>query len=100
MNIKKHLLRNWTGYAFLIPGVSFWGIYSYIGSYVASDGTLVEPFFLIPLGLIFISIGCIILILKFRIPLIIKILFLLLPAAVILLLFWRLPQSIIELFFS
>jgi len=100
MNIKLHLLKNWMWCAFLITGISFLGAYSYIGSYVAPDGTLVEPFFLIPLGLIFISIGCIILILKFRIPLIIKILFLLLPAAVILLLFWRLPQSIIKLLFS
>jgi hypothetical protein len=33
--------------------------YNLVGSYVAEDGTLVEPFFLIPIGLFFFIIAVI-----------------------------------------
>ena len=36
--------------------------YNMIGSYVATDGTLIEPFYLIPLSYLFIFLGIILLI--------------------------------------
>jgi len=53
--MKKYLL-------FLIPciaGLVCFVSYSIIGSEVASDGTLLEPFFLIPIGFLLIAIGII-----------------------------------------
>lgn len=41
-------------------GVGCMVTYSIIGSEVAADGTLIEPFFLIPLGYLFIGISVII----------------------------------------
>ncbi|WBW96788.1 DUF3955 domain-containing protein [Oceanirhabdus sp. W0125-5] len=43
-----------------ILGLCCFLIYSIIGCKVAPDGTLVEPFYLIPIGYLFIAIGIII----------------------------------------
>lgn len=51
--MKKYLLA-------LIPfiaGIGCWLAYAIIGSEVAPDGTLLEPFFLIPFGYLFTAIG-------------------------------------------
>lgn len=51
--MKKYL-------AALIPiiiGIGCWAAYAIIGSEVAPDGTLQEPFFLIPFGYLFIALG-------------------------------------------
>ncbi len=53
--MKKYILSL---ISFLIGGGCFVG-YSIIGSEVAPDGTLVEPFFLIPIGYLFLFIGII-----------------------------------------
>ena len=53
--MKKYILN-------LIPfiiGTGCFVAFSIIGSEVAPDGTLVEPFFLIPLGFIFFFVGII-----------------------------------------
>lgn len=48
---------------YIIPGIIAgmgaicWGAYRLIGSTVAPDGRLIEPFFLIPFGYIFLAIG-------------------------------------------
>ena len=42
-----------------ILGISCFILYSIIGSYVDQDGTLVEPFFLIPIGYLGVFIGLI-----------------------------------------
>ncbi|MDO8260664.1 MAG: DUF3955 domain-containing protein [Candidatus Magasanikbacteria bacterium] len=49
--------RKYFVYMFLIIGGGCFVAFSFIGSYVASDGTLVEPFGLIPLGYLFLLIG-------------------------------------------
>lgn len=51
--MKKYILSL---ISFLI-GVGCFVGYSIIGSEVAADGTLVEPFFLIPIGYLFIFVG-------------------------------------------
>ncbi|MBU3109499.1 DUF3955 domain-containing protein [Clostridium gasigenes] len=54
--MKKYILA-------LIPfiiGVVCFITFSIIGSEVAADGTLVEPFFLIPIGFLFLAISIII----------------------------------------
>lgn len=54
--MKKYLFT-------LIPffiGVSCMVTYNIIGQEVAPDGTLVEPFFLIPLSYLFIAIGIVV----------------------------------------
>jgi len=49
---------------YLIPtlsvliGFGFWAAYAIKGSHLAPDGTLIEPFYLIPTGWLFIFIGC------------------------------------------
>lgn len=43
----------------LIIGIGCFVTYSIIGSEVAADGTLLEPFFLIPIGYLFLAIGII-----------------------------------------
>ena len=51
--MKKYLLA-------LIPfigGIGCWVAYAIIGSEVAPDGTLLEPFFLIPFGYLFMATG-------------------------------------------
>jgi len=53
--MKKHLLN-------LIPfiiGIGCFLAFNIIGSEVAPDGTLIEPFFLIPIGCLFLAIGII-----------------------------------------
>lgn len=50
---KKYLIA-------IIPfilGISCFGIYNIIGSHIAPDGTLVEPFFLLPIGRACVFIG-------------------------------------------
>lgn len=49
-NLKKYLVAI---LSFFI-GVGCFVTYSIIGSYVAEDGMLVEPFFLIPVGYLFL----------------------------------------------
>ncbi|SDO72024.1 DUF3955 domain-containing protein [Clostridium gasigenes] len=54
--MKKYILA-------LIPfiiGVGCFITFSIIGSEVAADGTLVEPFFLVPIGYLFLAISIII----------------------------------------
>lgn len=46
----------------LTVGFILRAIYYYIGSSIAPDGTLVEPFFLIPLSVLFVFIGILVLI--------------------------------------
>ncbi|WP_195575185.1 DUF3955 domain-containing protein [Paenibacillus sp. 1001270B_150601_E10] len=41
----------------IVLGLLCFVIFSMIGSYVASDGTLVEPFFLVPIGYLFLFLG-------------------------------------------
>jgi xanthine/uracil permease len=55
MMMKKYLLASTP----ILLGVVCLIIYSIIGSRVASDGTLEEPFFLIPLSYLFVLIGII-----------------------------------------
>lgn len=43
-----------------IMGIGCAVAYKIIGSEVAADGTLVEPFFLIPLGYLFMALGIIV----------------------------------------
>ncbi|WP_195938062.1 DUF3955 domain-containing protein [Romboutsia sp. 1001713B170131_170501_G6] len=53
--MKKYILN-------LIPfiiGIGCFLSFSFIGSEVAPDGTLVEPFFLVPIGYLFLFIGII-----------------------------------------
>ncbi|MCU4760102.1 MULTISPECIES: DUF3955 domain-containing protein [unclassified Bacillus (in: firmicutes)] len=53
--MKKYILT-------LIPfilGIGCVVSYNTIGSKVASDGTLVEPFYLLPMGYLFLAIGII-----------------------------------------
>ncbi|WP_373897616.1 DUF3955 domain-containing protein [Haloimpatiens sp. FM7315] len=45
---------------FIIIGIGCGVAYNIIGSEIAADGTLVEPFFLIPFSFIFCLIGLII----------------------------------------
>jgi hypothetical protein len=40
-----------------VPGICCFVVYTLIGSDVAPDGTLLEPFFLIPLGWFLIGLG-------------------------------------------
>ena len=48
---------------YLIPAIPFvlgaicFFVYTIIGAHVATDGTLIEPFFLIPIGWLFIILG-------------------------------------------
>jgi hypothetical protein len=44
----------------VIVGIICWVAYSIIGSEVAPDGTLLEPFFLIPIGFLLIACGILI----------------------------------------
>lgn len=44
----------------VIAGIICWVTYSIIGSEVAPDGTLLEPFFLIPIGFLLIACGILI----------------------------------------
>lgn len=53
--MKKYLLASTP----ILIGVICLVIYSIIGSSVAPDGTLEEPFFLIPLSYLFVFIGII-----------------------------------------
>lgn len=53
--MKKYLL---TLISFII-GIGCFVAFNIIGSEVAPDGTLVEPFFLIPIGYLFFFIGII-----------------------------------------
>ncbi|WP_053956713.1 DUF3955 domain-containing protein [Inediibacterium massiliense] len=53
--MKKYLLS----FISLIIGISCLVTYHIIGSEVAPDGTLLEPFFLIPISYFFIAIGII-----------------------------------------
>jgi uncharacterized membrane protein len=55
MMMKKYLLASTP----ILLGVVCLIIYSIIGSRVAPDGTLEEPFFLIPLSYLFVLIGII-----------------------------------------
>lgn len=59
--MKKNLL---TLISFII-GFGCFASFSIIGSEVAPDGTLIEPFFLIPIGYLFIAIGIITSIISF-----------------------------------
>ncbi|WP_088547051.1 DUF3955 domain-containing protein [Paenibacillus aquistagni] len=43
----------------ILLGVLCFIIFSFIGSYIAEDGTLVEPFFLVPIGYLFFFAGII-----------------------------------------
>ncbi|SMG21693.1 DUF3955 domain-containing protein [Paenibacillus aquistagni] len=43
----------------ILLGVLCFIIFSFIGSYVAEDGTLVEPFFLVPIGYLLFFAGII-----------------------------------------
>ncbi|MCY6372064.1 DUF3955 domain-containing protein [Clostridium ganghwense] len=53
--MKKYLLSLIS----FIVGFGCFVTFSIIGSEVAPDGTLIEPFFLIPIGYLFIAIGII-----------------------------------------
>jgi hypothetical protein len=53
--MKKYILA----LIFCIIGLGCLASYEIIGSYVASDGTLVESFFLIPIGFLLIVISII-----------------------------------------
>jgi uncharacterized membrane protein len=55
MMMKKYLLASTP----ILLGVVSLIIYSIIGARVAPDGTLEEPFFLIPLSYLFVLIGII-----------------------------------------
>ncbi|MEC0094075.1 group-specific protein [Paenibacillus macquariensis subsp. macquariensis] len=53
--MKKNILALMS----IIIGIGCFVTYSIIGSEVAPDGTLKEPFFLIPIGYLFLAIGII-----------------------------------------
>jgi len=57
MKIKKSFLL---AVISLLLGLGCWVAYAIIGSEVAENGTLVEPFFLIPLGYLFIAFGLVV----------------------------------------
>lgn len=62
---KKYLIA-------IIPfilGIACFIIYSIIGSHVDTDGMLIEPFFLIPIGILCTSIGILSVIIFASIPL-------------------------------
>jgi hypothetical protein len=41
----------------ILLGIICFSIYSIIGSHVAPDGMLIEPFFLLPIGILGVGIG-------------------------------------------
>jgi len=51
----------------LVLGMGFWIAYTIIGSEVAPDGTLVEAFYLIPMGYLFLALGLVSLLLVFTV---------------------------------
>jgi len=51
----------------LVLGIGFWIAYTIIGSEVAPDGTLVEAFYLIPMGYLFLALGLVSLLLVFTV---------------------------------
>jgi uncharacterized BrkB/YihY/UPF0761 family membrane protein len=57
MKIKKTFLFTVVP---LLLGLGCWVAYAIIGSEVAANGTLVEPFALIPLGYIFVALGLVV----------------------------------------
>lgn len=59
--MKKYLLALIS----FIVGIGCLVTYNIIGSEVAPDGTLIEPFFLIPMGYLFVAIGIIVSIVLF-----------------------------------
>lgn len=56
MNLKRFKL---VCIAFFLIGIFCFVAYAIKGSYIATDGLLVEPFFLIPIGWFFIIMGSI-----------------------------------------
>ena len=54
---KMLLRRYWFPVASVASGLACHATYNAIGSYVADDGTLVEPFALIPVGFLFYAIA-------------------------------------------
>lgn len=56
----------------LVLGIGFWIAYAIIGSKIAPDGTLVESFYLIPMGYLFLALGLVSLLLVFGVSLIRK----------------------------
>ena len=54
---KMLLRRYWFSMASVAGGMACHATYNTIGSYVADDGTLVEPFALIPIGFLFYAIA-------------------------------------------
>ena len=54
---KMFLRRYWFPVASFASGLAFHTTYNAIGSYVADDGTLVEPFALIPIGFLFYAVA-------------------------------------------
>jgi len=53
--MKKYILP----FIFIVMGIGCAVAYGIIGSEIAPDGTLVEPFFLIPMGYLFLFLGII-----------------------------------------
>ncbi len=66
--MKKYLLSLIS----LILGIGCMVTFNIIGSEVAPDGTLVEPFFLIPIGYLFVFIGIILAIVVSVVPFLLK----------------------------
>lgn len=68
IKMKKYLLSLIS----LILGIGCMVTFNIIGSEVAPDGTLVEPFFLIPIGYLFVFIGIILAIVVSVVPFLLK----------------------------
>ncbi len=56
----------------LVLGMGFWIAYTIIGSKIAPDGTLIESFYLIPMGYLFLALGLVSLLLVFSVSVIRK----------------------------
>jgi TRAP-type C4-dicarboxylate transport system permease small subunit len=55
-------------YLYLLPfllGIACFILFTIIGSYVDQDGTLIEPFFLIPIGYLWVFIGLVFILFRY-----------------------------------
>jgi prepilin signal peptidase PulO-like enzyme (type II secretory pathway) len=57
--MEEHMKKYYFTFAFLLAGVVCGVAYNLIGSEIASDGILIEPFYLIPMFYLFLFAGLI-----------------------------------------